>query len=256
MPRIKRPKKITKEISFFRSSQGDLEFLLKRSSHRRTLTISIDEKANLSVSVPFSSKMKEIQMFMKEKEHWIITRVKQAKDIQSQLQSRDFIDGNNFLFMGEKCTLNVRSSSAKRAKIEFDGQRWLVSVPESLSEEKIKQLTKAKMIQWYRQQAQEVLGGRLFYYARIINVTPKTIAIRAHKRIWGNCDYNTQTIHLNWQIILAPMEVIDYVVVHELCHLIVPNHSKRFWNQVKKFYPQYLDAKAWLKKHHYDMVLP
>ena len=111
------------------------------------------------------------------------------------------------------------------------------------------------MIQWYRRQAEEILGSRLFHYARLIGVEPKKIAVRTQKRLWGNCDYRTRTIHLNWQIVLAPLEVMDYVVVHELCHLIVPNHSKRFWQRVEKTMPDFKKHKQWLKDHAVDMVV-
>jgi hypothetical protein len=89
-----------------------------------------------------------------------------------------------------------------------------------------------------------------------MGVEPKKIAVRTQKRLWGCCDYHTQTIHLNWQIILSPIRVIDYVVVHELCHLTVPNHSKRFWKKVEKIIPDFKRHKQWLAVNHIDMVLP
>ena len=82
------------------------------------------------------------------------------------------------------------------------------------------------------------------------------VNVRTQRRIWGSCHPRTKKIFLNWQIIMAPIEVIDYVIVHELCHLLVANHSKRFWSKVARFKPDYKEQIRWLRSNAFDMVLP
>jgi predicted metal-dependent hydrolase len=109
---------------------------------------------------------------------------------------------------------------------------------------------------WYRSQALEILGGRVVYHSRRMKVPFHEVAVRTQKRLWGSCHIGSKKINLNWKLVMAPIEVIDYVVVHELSHLLVANHSKRFWKTVEGFMPGYKDHHAWLKKNSTRMVLP
>ncbi|MDO8580769.1 MAG: SprT family zinc-dependent metalloprotease, partial [Candidatus Omnitrophota bacterium] len=165
-------------------------------------------------------------------------------------------DGANFYFLGHKYPLSFEASVSKRCRIHFEGHQWKVSLPGHLTPAERHQQIKHKLIKWYRHQAVEVFGGRLPLHADRMGVQPRKMAIRSQKRLWGNCHYSTQTIYFNWQVVMAPLEVIDYVMVHELCHLMVPNHSKRFWNKVKTYYPNHKDCQGWLKSHTMDLMLP
>jgi predicted metal-dependent hydrolase len=220
------------------------------------MTITVDAAAEVSVAVPFYAALKEIHAFIQEKAHWIVAKRLEVQRKQAILNEKEFDHGHEFLFLGKKCPLEIQEDGVKRAKLVFDGMRWQVSVSTGLSAEERQIQIRETMLKWYRTQAEEILGGRIFHYSRQLGVTPKKIAVRTQKRVWGNCDCRTQTIHLNWQIILSPLEVVDYVVVHELCHLLVPNHSKRFWKKVEKILPDYRKQKKWLREHSLDMILP
>jgi len=256
MRRIKRPKRIIKMTSSIKTKEGDIPFILARSSGRRTLTITIDEHAQVGVASPFTMKEKEIHAFIHEKARWIINKVNEAQKNKTILDRREFDNGHLFLFLGKKYKVNVIIQDVKRSRITFDVWGWMVTIPKELSCEERRRQVKEKILQWYRAQAKEILGGRIFHYSRLIGVEPKKIAVRTQKRLWGCCDYNTQTINMNWQIILSPMNVVDYVVVHELCHLTIPNHSKRFWKKVAKAMPDFKRHRQWLKVNHLDMILP
>jgi len=257
MRRIKHPKKIVKTTCSLKTEEGDIPFELSRSSARRTLTISIDEKAEVRVSSPFRMKEKEINDFINEKARWIVEKVNEAQKNKAILDRKNFDHGNQFLFLGKKYTLSIFERNIKRGHVSFNAlEGWFVTVPQKLSSKERRIKVKGKMLQWYRTQAKEVLGGRIFHYSRLMGVEPKKIAVRTQRRLWGCCDYNKQTIHLNWQIILSPINVVDYVVIHELCHLTIPNHSKRFWKKVEKYMPDFKKYKQWLTVNHLDMVLP
>ncbi|MFC1510101.1 M48 family metallopeptidase [Candidatus Omnitrophota bacterium] len=238
------------------TKDGLIHYSLSRSSRRRTLLIGVDEKAQVSIHAPSYSADKEILAFIHEKASWIIKKVEEASKVKAKLEARKFDHGHEFLFLGKRFPLDVEAKSIKRAQVHFDGFKWCLSIPSEASQERRRELIKKKMVQWYREQAEEVLGSRIFHYARLMGIEPVKIAVRTQKRVWGNCDFRTRTIHINWQIILAPIKVVDYVVVHEMCHLLVPNHSRAFWNKVKSILPHYEEQKLWLKTNYLNMRLP
>lgn len=237
------------------TASGSFPYVWKRSARRRTLAIAIDAKAAVSVFSPWHIPEGQVRAFVEEKLDWVLEKLQKGQSRLAFLNSRGFAHGREFLFLGRRCVLRVREGGGKRGRVSFDGQGWSAVVPAGASAEGRAQELRRKMVQWYRAQAQEVLGARVFHYARVLGKEPKRIAVRTQKRVWGNCDFRAQTIRLNWQIVLAPLEVIDYVVVHELCHLFFPNHSKRFWKKVEEVLPDFKKRKAWLKDNAQEMVL-
>jgi len=257
MIRNQRPARITKQLCVVQTADGKISFMLSRSSRRRTLTIMVNERGEVNVASPYRMRSEAVNDFIHAKAKWINDKVKAAQEKRDLLTQKEYDAGHEFLFLGKKYKIQVIERDIKRGRIVFDETGgWVITVPLGLSDDERRTAIKFKMIQWYRQQAQEILGGRIFHFSRNMGVEPRKIAVRTQKRLWGCCDYNTQAIHLNWQIILSPMNVIDYVVVHELCHLTVPDHSKRFWHKVKTFMPDFAQYRKWLKINHYEMVLP
>lgn len=253
---FKQSRKIIKTNASIETHEGEIAFLLSLSSRRRSLVISVNERAQVFVAAPHWMQKNEINDFIRQKAGWIKRKLSEAEKYKSYLQEKIFDQDGEFLYLGKKYRIDLFVRNVKRVSVKFDGLRWLVFIPPGLSDKARQDLIKKKMTQWYRAQAQEVLGGRIFYYSRIMGVAPKKIAVRTQKRVWGNCDYNTQTIHLNWQIVLSPLDVVDYIVVHELCHLLVPDHSQRFWKKVEKILPDYKQQVQWLKINALEMALP
>ena len=255
-PRLKRLKRTNPEPYSLPTQAGDISYVLVRSTRRRTIAISIGSTAQVRVAAPRYAPDKEIRSFIVEKAPWIQKKLIEARHVQEILRKRQYIYGNEFLFLGEKYPLKVEGEDIRQSRIAFDGRRWCVRVHHAVEGRKRQDLVKNKLVQWYRIQAKEIFGGRIFHYARQMGLEPQTIAVKTQKRIWGSCAHKEKAISLNWQLVLSPMAVIDYVVVHEMCHLIVPNHSRRFWQKVGKVLPDYKDRQKWLKKNQLDMVLP
>jgi len=181
----RRPKRFTQSSESLITGEGLLSFTFKRSSARHSLAIVIDEKALVTVYAPYTMSRKKIDDFIHEKLKWIFEKIEEAKKEQALLSRRMFDHDHQFLFMGKKCNLIVREQLIKRVRLNFDGVRWMVEVPFNLTLTQRQEKIKNSMIKWYKRQAEEILGGRLFYYARHMDVSPKKIAIRSHKRIWG-----------------------------------------------------------------------
>jgi len=254
--RIHPSKKIILQQTSFQTPHGIISYSLKRSRQRRTITICVTEKARVQVAAPYYALQKDIVSFLQEKSSWVFRKLAEVRQANFSLAQRQFEHGHHFLFLGKKYPIEVIEKNMQQPQLSFKGNRWKIIVPDNLSFQNRQALIKEELIRWYRVQAEEILGGRIFHFARMMGVAPKKIAIRTQKRKWGSCNYRTQTINLNWQIIMSAPEVIDYIVVHELCHLLIPNHSRRFWKKVEGVLPDYAQRKKWLKDNALDMTLP
>jgi len=107
----------------------------------------------------------------------------------------------------------------------------------------------------YRNQARKIFNDRVVYFHRLTGGNYTSITIRDQKSRWGSCS-TRGTLSFNYRLIFAPPEILDYVVVHELCHLTHMNHSKEFWNMVESILPDYKTRKLWLREHESELTLP
>ena len=105
---------------------------------------------------------------------------------------------------------------------------------------------KAKAIKWYKQKALEKLSSRVEFYQLKVGKSPRKVSVRQFSARWGTCQED-DSINFNWKLIIAPMSIIDYVVVHELCHLITDGHSKEFWSKLSAIIIDHEKRKEWLR---------
>jgi len=157
----------------------------------------------------------------------------------------------------------VKSKRRKTSEIIVDKNGVMVRAPSSKPNSEIKKIVKEKSRWIYKKQLQfnaisqqkisnkkyseQYLKRRVRFYAKKIGVQPKKIVIKKLKSRWGSAKDNT--IHFNSNLLSSPKDVIDYVIVHELCHLRIRNHSFRFWNLLGRFMPLYRNQKLWLEMH-------
>ena len=245
----------TERIRILDTKAGVIEYTLSRSSRRRTIGITVSERLQVRVAAPRHVLLNDIHNFILEKADWIINSLNDLRRQQAALPQRPFRDGSLFSFLGTEYPLGVQTADRKRPGIHFDGQQWQVILPAGTPDPSKAEVVKQQLIKWYRREAEEILGSRLFHFSRITGLTPKKIVVRTHRRIWGNCHHRTQTIHLNWQLVFFPPAVINYVIVHELCHLEIPNHSRKFWERVERILPDYRATRQWLKSNAARLVV-
>jgi len=239
-----------------KTNQGTISYLLVRSPKRRTVAIHIDQQAQIKVLAPRFVEEDQITTFVRQKTDWVWRTINKMRRKKIPRIRHHFIDGEKFLFLGKEYALTIIPQGiGRRVELSFDAEKWIAATPESLSTEERSREIKESMIHWYRRQAGEVLGSRVFHYSRIMGLEPLKISVKTQKTLWGSCHHVKKSIHLNWKIIMAPLEVVDYVIVHELSHLKVPNHSLRFWREVEKILPDYKIHRQWLKDNTHKMNL-
>ena len=207
-------------------------------SNRKTLSISINENAELIVRAPNRISDQKIQDFINEKENWI---TKNQSVIKARAEDTAK-DKNMLLYLG---TLFPLKTDNDAKKISFNGEEFLAGLQN-------KEKTNKSLKTWYKNKFKEVAVPRLFYFAEKHNLQVNQVRIKEQKTLWGSCS-SRNNINLNFLLIMAPLKVIDYVIIHELAHTIHKNHSVNFWNAVEEIMPNYKEAKRWLKENGYRL---
>ena len=210
-------------------------------SNRKTLCLSVDESARLIVRAPNRASDKQIHEFVSTKESWINKKQQLMRDRLDEYESHSSLP--QCLYLGKLYPLKLIPGRVDT--ILFNGSDFTVS---HSNEDKIK-LT---LNYWYKQRFIDIAKPRVSYYAKKYNLAINRVNVKSQKTLWGSCSGNNN-INLNYQLIMAPIEVIDYVIVHELVHTLHKNHSPSFWQEVGLIMPKYKASKSWLKENGYKL---
>ncbi|MBI3739380.1 MAG: M48 family metallopeptidase, partial [Chloroflexi bacterium] len=148
------------------------------------------------------------------------------------------------LFLGS--SFDLKLVRTQRPSLKFDNGFHLSQTAQKRGEQ--------VFTRWYKKRAFEIISERVDQYARQYGFEPKKVKITSARTRWGSCSPD-RTLNFTWRLVMAPLEVIDYVVVHELVHLRVKNHSKRFWKAVESIFPEYKPQRKWLREHGEKLTL-
>jgi predicted metal-dependent hydrolase len=214
-----------------------MDYQLIRSK-RKTLSLQINGNAQLIVRTPNRLSIAEIEQFIDEKSAWI---EKKSTSILAKIPKKpSYIDGEKFLYLGGEYPLSVKVDYPKA--LTFDGQEFSLN-----------QGNKEEFLAWYKNSFKKIALPRLEYYAKNHQFSYNQVRLKTQKTLWGSCS-SSNNINLNYLLIQAPMSVIDYVIVHELCHTTHKNHSKYFWQLVSSILPNYKASKSWLYENGHRLT--
>jgi predicted metal-dependent hydrolase len=207
---------------------------LKRSRRRRSIGIKV-HRGEVVVSAPFRAPLEEIRAFVTQKARWIEKHlVHQRQSLQQQPQRPQA--GGTLQFLGRPLQLvsvpGLRGARFVADRLELGGDAARHG---------------DLIARWLAQQAAAYLPGRVQAFAPLVGVQPRALGVRYYKSRWGSCNTRGE-LQFNWMLLMAPPEVVDYVVVHELAHLRHFNHSPAFWQLVEQVMPDYARHRAWLKQ--------
>ncbi len=208
---------------------------------RKTMTIMVEAPDKVTAIVPLNTRPAIILEKVQARAAWIIKKLEYFKNAQPYTP-RKYVDGETFPYLGEDYQLQVEENTASsRYKWMLLSDRLGMYFPikeaESIEE---------ALVAWYRRQAWEKITARVKYFQNRLLIGPNRIVIKDQKTRWGSCS-SKGNLNFNWRIIMAPPVIIDYIVVHEMCHLVHLNHSQEFWNLVGEILPDYKDRRKWLK---------
>lgn len=220
--------------------------LVKFSARRKTLTIKVDA-GQVVVQAPSFATRREIENFLRLKSQWIEQTVAHQQ-VQLQARLKSWRSGEHLPFLGD--TIELRVERGSKGATEFDGITLRVKVGAGATEAQIQKLVQ----QWYKQQAARDLAERVVCWQEITGLTATDHCIKTYKARWGSCNHRAE-LSFNWKLIMAPPAVIDYVVVHELCHTVHFDHSPAYWRLVSRHQPDYQTHKNWLRNNGLTLEL-
>lgn len=215
-----------------------LDYRVVYSAKRRSLTITVERDRTIVVTAPEGTSEEKIRQVVESRKLWLYEKTRHARkyDPLPHPPGKELVAGESMLYLGRQYRIELADGSGG---IRFE-QKFIV--PRSLADKS------TAFRNWFIAAAEQTILPRTALHARNLGVVYKDARIGKGKYRWGSCTPN-DTVIFNWRLIKAPMFVIDYVVVHELAHLLESNHTPRFWNILKAQVAGTEQARAWLEKH-------
>lgn len=221
----------------------EIEITLSRE-RRKNLTIRVVGNKRISASAPFFMEQKEIESFILLKKRWLFRRFSRYQSWNHWPVKREYKRNEPLMFQGEKYLLDIKVQVAwKHYQAFLEENKIVVWGPDENPLE-----IKNALIRWFTQQAEEKIGKRLSKLSQQTEIKYSHFALGNGKTLWGTCrqDY---LIRINWRGIFLPPLLLDYILIHELCHCIELNHSEKFWKEVEKQLPDWKEARRNLKEY-------
>jgi predicted metal-dependent hydrolase len=232
-----------------RHGTKQIEYIVKPSKRSRTAAITVTAEAKVVVRVPRFLDKSEVAKIVRKKAPWIIREQEYFKDLSLRYPEKEFVSGEQLLYLGRRYRLKVKNANDSDAGgFRVSGRRMIANIDSRLNDRDNRDRIKKIIIEWYRMSAQKVITKRIKQYRKILRVKTGKIEIKDQKKRWGSCSRNG-ILRFNWRVVIAPMSIIDYIVVHELCHLKIKNHSREFWKLVSLILPDYQRRREWLRNN-------
>ena len=213
-------------------------------SRRKTIAVEITKEGGVLVRAPLKLARREVLAFVKQNRAWIARKLAQARVRQEERTPRRFLEGENFPFLGEQHRLRYVAGGEYLRKL--NGEFLLGADLSSRAGDLFRT--------WYRARAREILEDRVAHFALRMGLTCRSVRITDAKERWGSCSA-AGSLNFAWRLVMAPPPVIDYVIVHELAHLVEMNHSRRFWERLGRILPDYAKRRKWLRENEHRLTL-
>ena len=224
----------------------DLPIEVVRTKRRKTASIEVIDGAVHAI-VPEQLSNGRIEALLKKRISWIRMKLREQSRIVTP-KIKEYVSGENFTYLGRNYRLKVLRDTDHNVKLK--GGYLEVGVGKNPTDSEIR----SALVGWYEAHALQRLTEKTNRYASIMGVSLNLVSVRDYKARWGSCSSKGE-ISFNWRIIIAPHHIVDYVVVHELCHLKHPNHSPAYWKSVKHEISDYEVCRQWLKEHGTELVI-
>lgn len=209
-------------------------------SKRKSLCIEILDNQEIILRVPLKAKEKDIINFILKHKNWIEKKLKILKDREGKYRPKNFVDGEKFLFLGNYYELNLVEK--QKVSLLFNDGFYL----KKSKRERAKEIFK----KFYKNKAKDIISERVKFYAEKYGFKYNKIKITSANKRWGSCTHKNN-LNFSYRLVMAPLDIIDYIVVHELVHTKNKTHKKSFYDEISKILPQYKLKEKWLKENGY-----
>jgi predicted metal-dependent hydrolase len=237
-----------------RLTRGSVQYELLRA-RRKTVGVTVRRDGAVEVRAPLRTSKREIQDVVEKFRPWIEKKRTEHMARERRLRARRFDHGNEVPYLGGALTLRVREvAGAPVEPPRRRGSTLEVRVAKGLSVPSRRAVIRHAVGMWLLGEAQRLFHERHVEAAKLVGSSAKKVVIKDMRSRWGSCG-PSRRMSLNWRLIMAPLEVLDYVLVHELTHIFVDNHSKAFWRRVARAMPGYETSRDWLKQNGAELEL-
>ena len=218
----------------------ELSYQIVRSAKRKKLTITVERDRSIVVHAPEGTSEEVVRRVIESKRQWLFEKLQHPQKYQDRPHppGKEVVNGESAFYLGREYRIEI--TETKSGEIEFS-RGFLVPLAQQAKRRDV-------LKDWYVNRAKEIILPRVIKHARGLGVGFLEARIVDNRYRWGSCTVK-DNVNFNWRLIKAPMFVIDYVIVHELAHLLEGNHTPRFWNIVRANSPYSEKAKTWLKEH-------
>ncbi len=249
-----------------RVEQEELEGYLvevTRRPRQRSIRLKVSPRGTLHLSCAASTPREFVQEFLRSRKGFIQKALMHFQNLQRRFPDKSYAEGEVFPFLGRWFPLLWERSVSPAASVNSARSSRQFAIQVLRDEAALKVIAppivfdrfpatalviRSAILAYYRHCAKEVLLRRMAFWATKTGLQPKKVSLRGQRSRWGSCSTQGH-ISLNFKLVAAPLQVIDYIVVHELCHLIEPNHSPAFWKKVGEHFPTYAEAEQWLAQN-------
>jgi predicted metal-dependent hydrolase len=215
---------------------NDLCFEVRRSQQRRALEITVDRGGELILSAPPDVADVTLRDFVQRKRMWVYKQLARKEALSRTTQPKVFVEGEDFTYLGR--TYRLRLVDECDVAVKLQGGRFVM--PKALAS-----TGREHLIRWYCERARPWLWAKVQDYASRMEVTPAGIRVQDLGYRWGSCGKGA-LLYFHWKTILLPARIAEYVVVHEMAHLLEQHHTPEFWRRVERAMPDYERRKVWL----------
>jgi predicted metal-dependent hydrolase len=219
-----------------------ITYTLKRSQRAKYLRLEIRQGEGLIVVMPRTYDLRLLEDFLQLRSSWIVRRLEQFCPDGTANNERKLMNGDGVPYLGRELRLVVTRSDGNQGKIAMKGDELLVVRPSNGAD-------RGHLVEiWYRWRAATFFRERVSLLSRRFGLTYGRITVRGQKTRWGSCS-RKGNLSFNWRLLMAPANVVDYVIIHELAHLREMNHTARFWKVVAEQCPSWREDRRWLSEH-------
>jgi predicted metal-dependent hydrolase len=216
----------------------DLRFMLVRSARRKTVGVTVDRDGSLVLSAPTDCCLARVEEIAREKQFWVYTKLAEKNLLFRTPPPKEYVSGESFHYLGRSYRLKLVEPADQSAPLRLVQGLFLLRRDEVAEAPR-------HFVRWYADHGRPWLARRVGRLAPRIGVAPTSVEVRDLGYRWGSCSADGG-LNFHWRSVLLPPRIIEYVVAHEVVHLLTPNHGAEFWARLERAMPDYAARKQWL----------
>jgi len=227
--------------------QTVVPYTIDWSENRETMELSIDNSLELTVTAPMAATVADVEDVLESRHEWLLQKLYGLKEQEGPPYPKEYMSGEKLQYRGRQYPLEVVEADVSEPVLLFDEQTFTLRVHrfDGDGDDVSVRRKRQAVVDWFIERAEEELPSRVSRFESRLGLDDVPVWVGEIDRRWG--EYDSGTVRLNWRLILAPVRIQDYVLVHELAHAVHDEHSEAFWNTVGALVPEYEDRREWLR---------